>query len=74
MKAQEIRERTLEEVRNDLVAAEENLRTLKLQLVTSQLDKTSMISQTKRGIARLRTVLREHEMGIRSLGTPSQTK
>ena len=74
MKAQEIRERTLEEVSNDLVAAEENLRTLKLQLVTSQLDKTSMIRQTKRGIARLRTVLREHEKGIRSLGTPAQAK
>jgi large subunit ribosomal protein L29 len=74
MKAHEIRERTLEEVRNDLVAAEENLRTLKLQLVTSQLDKTSMIRQTKREIARLRTVLREHEKGIRSLGTPAQAK
>ncbi len=74
MKAHEIRERTLEEVSNDLVAAEENLRTLKLQLVTSQLDKTSMIRQTKREIARLRTVLREHEKGIRMLGTPAQAK
>jgi large subunit ribosomal protein L29 len=74
MKAHEIRERTLAEVSNDLVAAEENLRTLKLQLVTSQLDKTSMIRQTKREIARLRTILAEHEKGIRMLGTPAQAK
>lgn len=73
MNLHDIRERTLEEVKNDLVAVEENLRTLKLQLVTSQLDKTSMIRQTKREVARLKTVLKEHEMGIRPLGAPAQT-
>ena len=70
MKTNKIRERTLEEVRNDLTAAEENLRNLKLRLVTSQLDKTSMIRQSKREIALLKTVLREHELGIRKLTVP----
>ncbi len=72
MKPHEIREKTLEEVKNDLAAAEENLRTLKFQLVTSQLEKTSMIQQVKRDIARLRTVVREHELGIRTVAGSAQ--
>ncbi len=72
MKPHEIREKTLDEVRNDLAAAEENLRTLRFQLVTSQLEKTSMIRQIKRDIARLSTVIREHELGIRSLARPAK--
>ena len=71
MKPHEIREKTLDEVKNDLAAAEENLRTLKFQLVTSQLEKTSMIPQVKREIARLRTVIREQELGIRGLSGPA---
>lgn len=67
MKPLEIREKTLDEVKNDLAAAEENLRTLRFQLVTSQLEKTSMIRQVKRDIARLQTVIREKELGIRGL-------
>lgn len=67
MKPHEIREKTVDEIKNDLAAAEENLRTLKFQLVTSQLEKTSMIQQVKREIARLRTVVREHELGIRTV-------
>ncbi len=70
MKPHDMRERTIGEVKNDLVAAEENLRTLRFQLVTSQLDKTSMIRQTKREIARLKTVIREHELGIHTLAEP----
>lgn len=71
MKPHEIREKTLDEIKNDLAAAEENLRTLKFQLVTSQLEKTSMIPQVKREIARLRTVIREQEMGIRGASGPA---
>jgi len=67
MKPQDIREKTLDEVTNDLLAARGNLRNLKFQIVTSQLDKTSMINQVKREIARLSTVIREHELGIRKL-------
>lgn len=66
MKPHEIREKTLDEIKNDLAAAEENLRTLRFRLVTSQLEKTSMIGQVKRDIARLKTVIREHELKAES--------
>ncbi len=67
MKLQEIREKTLEEVKNDLLAAQENLRTLRFQLVTSQLENTSLIGTAKKEIARLKTIVKEHELGKRVL-------
>ena len=73
MKPHEIREKTLDEVKENLSAAQENLRNLKFQIVTSQLDRTSMIRQVKREVARLKTIIKEHELGIRKL-TVSQQK
>ena len=67
MKAIDIREKTLDEVKEDLLTAQENLRNLKFQIVTSQLEKTSMIRQAKRDVARLKTIIKEHELGIREL-------
>jgi len=66
MKAHEIREKTLEDINNDLLAAQENLRTLNFQLVTHQLEKTSQISAVKRDIARLKTIIRERELSAGS--------
>ena len=71
MKLHEIREKTLEEVKADLLAAQENLRNLKFQMVTHQLDKTSMINQVKKDIARLNTIAREHELKINTLVVPN---
>ena len=73
MKPHEIREKTLDEVKDNLRAAQENLRNLKFRIVTSQLDRTSMIRQEKSEVARLKTVIREHELGIRMLSV-SQPK
>lgn len=70
MKPHDIRQKTLEEVKNDLLAAEENLRTLRFQMITAQLENTSMIEKTKREVARLKTIIREHEKGIHTLGAP----
>lgn len=67
MKAHEIREKTIQDVANDVRAAEENLRTLKFQLVTSQLENTSAIKKAKKDLARLKTVVREHELGVHSI-------
>ena len=67
MKLQEIREKTLEEVKDDLLAAQENLRTLRFQLVTSQLENTSLIGMAKKEIAKLKTIIMEHELGKRVL-------
>ena len=73
MKPHDIREKTLDEVTNDLLAARENLKNLKFRIVTSQLDRTSMINQVKREIARLSTIIREHELGIRKLSVSKPT-
>ena len=70
MKPHEIREKTLEEVKNDLLAAEENLRTIRFQLVTSQLENHSALKEAKKEVARVKTILREHELGIHSLSVP----
>ena len=70
MKPHEIREKTLEDIKNDLYAAQENLRTIRFQLVTSQLENTSLLRKTKREIAQLRTIIREYEKGIHKLGDP----
>jgi len=67
MKPHEIREKTYEEVRNNLLAAEENLKTVKFQLATQQLENHSLLGKSKREVARLKTVLREHELGIHKL-------
>jgi len=70
MKPHEIRQKTLEDVTNDLLAAEENLRTVRFQLVTSQLDNSSLLEKAKREVARLKTIIREHELGINKLSEP----
>ncbi len=71
MKPHDIREKTLEEVQNDLIAAEENLRTIRFQLVTSQLDNNSALKKAKIEVARLKTILREHELGKYTLTVPA---
>ena len=70
MKAPEIRQRTLENVQNDRTVAEENLRNIRFQIVTHQLENTSQLTRAKREVARIKTVLREHELGIHPLGVP----
>jgi len=72
MKAHQIRVKTIEEIRNDLLAAEENLQTIKFQLVTHQLENTSALGKAKREVARLKTIVREHELGVRTLAGPGQ--
>ena len=67
MKASEIRGLSVEELRAQLDEREEELANLKLQLSTHQLENPLIVPDAKREIARLKTVLREHELGIRSL-------
>ena len=73
MKPHEIREKTLKEVNDDLLAAEENLKTIRFQLVISQLENTSALKNAKIEVARLKTILKEHEFGIHRLSVPDKT-
>jgi large subunit ribosomal protein L29 len=62
MKASELREKSVEELRNLSDAERKTLFDLRFQHYTGQLMDTASISRTRRNIARLETVLRELEL------------
>lgn len=61
MKAADIRNLSLEEIRNHLNDAHNELMNLRFQVVTGQLTDTSRLKITRREIARLETILVERE-------------
>ena len=63
----ELKELTPAELKARLVEAEDNLEALRFQLDAGQLPNTARVSAVRRDIARLRTVVREHELGLRTL-------
>jgi len=62
MKAQEIRGMSSEELMQKLDDAYHELLNLRSQLSRGQLENTNRISEVKRDIARIKTILREHEL------------
>ena len=67
MKAEQIREMTVSEIVSQLHDLEEELTNLRFQKVTSQIDNPLRIRVVRRDIARLKTILHEHETGKRKL-------
>ena len=61
MKANEIRELDSEELRHRVGELKEELFNLRFQLATGQLDNHTRISQVKRDVARMHTILRERD-------------
>lgn len=59
MKANEIRELSAQELTTKLSDLKKDLFNLRLQHATNQLDNTNKITEVKRDIARVNTVLRE---------------
>jgi len=64
VKAKDLREMTAEELRNLVLEQKEKLYKLRFQLELSQLDNTSQIREVKRDIARIKTLIREKELGL----------
>ena len=62
MKAKEIRELSAEELEVKLVELKKDLFNLRLQHATNQLDNPTRIADVKRDIARVNTILREHQL------------
>ena len=62
MKAAEIRELTTEELQSKLKDLKEELFNLRFQLAINQLDNPMRISDVKKDIARIKTVLRGNEL------------
>jgi len=64
MKASELRKEDDGRLRERLTSLKTELFRLRFQAATGQLDKPSRISEVRHEIARVETVLREHELGI----------
>ncbi len=62
MEARGIRAMATEEIRRKLDEAQEELFNLRFQWSTGQLKDTNRLTQVKRDIARLKTILREREL------------
>ena len=62
MKASEVRELSADEMRRKVGELEEELFNLKFQLEIGQLENSAKLTQTKREIARVRTIIREREL------------
>ena len=62
MKAKEIRELSVEELEVKLTDLKKDLFNLRLQNATNQIDNPTRIAEVKRDIARVNTILREHQL------------
>ncbi|MBO8139623.1 MAG: 50S ribosomal protein L29 [Thermosipho sp. (in: Bacteria)] len=65
MKAAELRGLTNEELLNLLEEKKRTLMNLRFQNALGQLNDYSQISKTRKDIARIKTILRERELGVR---------
>lgn len=66
MKAKELRELSVEELREKEEELKRELFNLRIQKGTGQLGDTAIIGKTKRELARVKTVLRELELSSRT--------
>ncbi len=65
MKASDMKELSLEELKSRLIELENEVHELKYRHGTHSLDNTSRLKSTRRDLARVTTVLREYELNIR---------
>lgn len=65
MKAEEIRALSTQELEKQLEAVHQELFNLRFRLATKQLVNHREIPRAKKEIARLKTIIREKELGIR---------
>ena len=59
MKAEELRSKSVEELNKEVADLNQEMFNLKFQLHTGQLENTSRLSETRKDIARIKTVLRQ---------------
>lgn len=64
MKAREIRDMSDDELRKALDDSKDELFKLRFQLATGQLDNPMRIKEVRRDIARVKTLIRQRELGI----------
>jgi len=64
MKTKELRELTNEELNKKLDEGKDELFKLRFQLATGQLENPGKLKQVRHNIARVKTIIRERELGI----------
>ncbi len=64
MKIQDIRDLSMQELQDKIKDLKEELFNLRFQNATNQLENPMRISSVKKDIARVKTVLKEKELGI----------
>ena len=57
-----LKQKTLAELETDLKAKKSELLNLRFQLAIGQLENTAAIGECKKEIARIKTIMRQHEM------------
>ena len=62
MKLQEMREKTIDELKSFIVDSKKQLFDLRLQKATHKLENTALIQNTKKLIAQAKTVIKEKEV------------
>ncbi len=62
MKAEDVRDLTDAEIRDQIVQAKEELFRLRFRSATQQLENPSLLKSLRRDIARMNTILREREI------------
>ncbi|NBN63688.1 50S ribosomal protein L29 [Microvirga tunisiensis] len=63
MKANDVRAKTLDELRTELEALKKEQFNLRFQKATGQLENTGRVRQIRRDIARIQTIMREKRVG-----------
>ena len=61
LKPEDIRNMTVEEISNKVIALQEELYKMKFEQKSGRVEKPHMIGETKRNIARCNTILREKQ-------------
>ena len=72
MKAVEIRRLSLEELNQRLDDSADDLFRMRFQLISGQLQNTMSIKETRREIARIKTIIRERELQINQASTEEE--
>ena len=72
MKMEEIKQLSLEELKIRLQDVREEWANLRFQLALRQLDNPLKIRSVRRDIARLKTIIREYELGLRKTKKPQE--
>lgn len=65
MKVSELREMTDAELNKKLGDSKDELFKLRFQMATGQLDNPTKLQEVRRKIARVKTIMRERELGIK---------